>query len=94
VRILIGSSVGIPASSLCITRRLYLVQLNPAGNAAITRSDKMRLLAIDLGISAGLPLLIMILRKIFVIFIYVTALLIKPMQSIFHKATAPTYSKT
>jgi pheromone a factor receptor len=85
VKIIIGTSTGIPASSLCINRRLYLLQLNPAGNVAITNADKIRSLATDLGISLGLPTLLMILRNIFVIFMYVTTCSSKPIQTIVYQ---------
>ena len=73
MKFFIGASVGIPASSLCINRRLYLLQLKSGETAAITMSDRMRALAIDVGISAGLPIIIIILRNVLVISLYDTA---------------------
>jgi hypothetical protein len=89
VRIIAGTIIGIPASSLCINRRLYLLQ---AGNFAITWSDKIQILASDLGISLGLPILFMILRNLFVIFLSDSLLI--PFQTMFIKAIASTYTKT
>ncbi|KAJ3759519.1 pheromone receptor [Lentinula raphanica] len=60
---LIGAAgVGIPASTLCITRRLY--RITSTRTVSITRDDKKRLIYEDLAISAGLPLLVMLLHMI------------------------------
>ncbi|KAF8200240.1 STE3-like pheromone receptor [Pholiota molesta] len=61
-KLIIGVSVGIPAATLCISRRLYYLT---AGNtASITREDKRRMVLIDLCIAVGMPVIIMILHYI------------------------------
>ncbi|KIM66578.1 hypothetical protein SCLCIDRAFT_1211347 [Scleroderma citrinum Foug A] len=61
-KFLIGASVGIPASSLCISRRLY--SISRVSTVSITRADKRRTVIVDLCISVGLPVLIMALHYI------------------------------
>jgi pheromone a factor receptor len=52
--------VGIPAASLCIFRRLYLIA--SIKSVTITKAEKRRAIMVDLAISLGIPLLQMILR--------------------------------
>ncbi|KAI0061262.1 fungal pheromone STE3G-protein-coupled receptor, partial [Artomyces pyxidatus] len=52
-RVLIAQNIGIPASILCITRRLYMLT-DVSGGTSI---DKRREAFIDLGIGLGLPIL-------------------------------------
>ncbi|EPQ55600.1 STE3-like pheromone receptor, partial [Gloeophyllum trabeum ATCC 11539] len=59
----IGAGVGIPAASLCIVRRLYL--LSSIRSVNMTKQDKKRAVIADLAIGLGIPLLIMILRELF-----------------------------
>ncbi|EIW83418.1 putative fungal pheromone GPCR STE3-type [Coniophora puteana RWD-64-598 SS2] len=61
-RFVIATSVAIPASSLCITRRLYLLTTSKT----LTRrwADRRRELYIDLAIGVGLPLLVIALEYI------------------------------
>ncbi|KAJ4486637.1 pheromone receptor [Lentinula edodes] len=54
-QILAGAGVGIPASTLCITRRLY--RLTSIQTVSITRDDKRRAIYEDLAIAVGLPIL-------------------------------------
>ncbi|EDR00817.1 STE3-like pheromone receptor [Laccaria bicolor S238N-H82] len=61
-KIIIGVSIGIPAATLCISRRLY--SLTSVRTVSITRDDKRRMVIIDLCISLGFPVLIMILHYI------------------------------
>ncbi|KAL4061746.1 pheromone A receptor-domain-containing protein [Scleroderma citrinum] len=61
-KFLIGASVGIPASSLCISRRLY--NISCVSTVSITRADKRRTVITDLCISAGLPVLVMALHYV------------------------------
>jgi len=58
---MIGLSVAIPAASLCINRRLYLI----ATKLSVTpfKADKHREVATDLAIGLGIPFLEMILRR-------------------------------
>jgi pheromone a factor receptor len=57
---MIGYSVALPAASLCINRRLYLI--TAVQPVTITRADKWRAVWTDLGIGIGIPVLEMILR--------------------------------
>jgi len=59
---MIGSSVAIPAASLCINRRLY--QIASVSSVTKTRSQKRRDITVDLCIGLGIPLLEMILQYI------------------------------
>ncbi|KAJ7085486.1 pheromone receptor Rcb3 B45 [Mycena belliarum] len=54
-RIVIAVSVGIPASSLCINRRLY--NIATCQTVSMTKALKRRAVMIDLAIALGLPLL-------------------------------------
>ncbi|KAI0078459.1 fungal pheromone STE3G-protein-coupled receptor [Panus rudis PR-1116 ss-1] len=58
----IGAGVGIPASSLCINRRLY--RIAAIRNVSITKEEKKKTVIIDLSITIGLPVLVMILHYI------------------------------
>ncbi|TRM58333.1 pheromone A receptor-domain-containing protein [Schizophyllum amplum] len=61
-KLLLGASIGIPASSLCISHRLWKVTSTKA--LPETRRDALRVIAFDLGLSTGIPLLVMILHVI------------------------------
>ncbi|KIJ08360.1 hypothetical protein PAXINDRAFT_182292 [Paxillus involutus ATCC 200175] len=61
-KFLIGASVGIPASGLCITRRLY--KISRVSTVSVTRQDKRRAVLIDLCICVGIPVLVMVLHYI------------------------------
>lgn len=61
-RITIGLSVAIPAASLCINRRLYLIA--SVKSVTITKAEKRRAILVDLAIGLGIPLLQMILRML------------------------------
>lgn len=61
-RIIVGVSVGIPASSLCINRRLY--KIASCQTASITRAQKKRAVMVDLAIGLGIPFLQMPLQFI------------------------------
>ncbi|KAF8239230.1 STE3-like pheromone receptor [Tricholoma matsutake] len=58
----IGASIGIPASMLCISRRLY--NITALQTASVTREDKRRSIIVDLCITVGVPVLAMILHVI------------------------------
>ncbi|KAF9232484.1 pheromone A receptor-domain-containing protein [Melanogaster broomeanus] len=60
-KFLIGASVGIPASGMCITRRLY--KISCVSSVTITRRDKRRAVFIDLCFCLGIPILVMALRE-------------------------------
>ncbi|KAJ3782798.1 pheromone receptor [Lentinula aff. detonsa] len=62
IQIIGAAGVGIPASTLCITRRLY--RIISTRTVSITRDDKKRLIYEDLAIAVGLPLLVMLLHII------------------------------
>ncbi|KAK0219089.1 putative pheromone receptor [Armillaria fumosa] len=61
-QIILGASVGIPASVLCISRRLYTI--TAVQTASVTRADKRRAVIIDLCIALGLPILVLVLHTI------------------------------
>ncbi|TEB23044.1 putative transmembrane pheromone receptor [Coprinellus micaceus] len=61
-KIIIGVSVGIPASVLCISRRLYT--LTAVKTVAITSGDKRRMVLIDLLIAVVVPVIIMVLHYV------------------------------
>lgn len=54
IRIILGASVGLPAASLCINRRLY--QIATAHSAGFTRAEKKRAILIDTLICVLFPL--------------------------------------
>lgn len=61
-KLLIGASVGVPASALCISRRLYTIAV--IKTASPTHQDKWRAVIIDLSISIGIPVIVMALHYI------------------------------
>ncbi|PPR02533.1 hypothetical protein CVT24_001959 [Panaeolus cyanescens] len=61
-KVIIGVSVGIPAATLCISRRLYY--LTSGNTVSITRQDKRRMIIVDLAIALGIPTLIMVLHYV------------------------------
>ncbi|KAF5382370.1 hypothetical protein D9757_009781 [Collybiopsis confluens] len=61
-QLILGASVGIPASTLCISRRLY--HITSTQTVSIGRDDKLRAVYSDLAIALGLPLLALILHII------------------------------
>ncbi|KAJ3876744.1 pheromone receptor [Lentinula edodes] len=61
-QIIAGAGIGIPASTLCISRRLY--RITSTQTVSITRDDKRRAIYQDLTIAVGLPILVLILHVI------------------------------
>ncbi|KAJ3719605.1 pheromone receptor [Lentinula guzmanii] len=61
-QIILGAGVGIPASTLCISRRLY--RIISTQTVSVTRDDKRRAIYEDLAIAVGLPVLVLILHII------------------------------
>ncbi|EIN05671.1 STE3-domain-containing protein [Punctularia strigosozonata HHB-11173 SS5] len=61
-RLIIGTSVAIPAAALCITRRLY--HITTCEQVMQTRADKRRQIIQDLLIALGIPILEMIIYYI------------------------------
>ncbi|KAF9221767.1 STE3-domain-containing protein [Gyrodon lividus] len=61
-KFIIGSAVAIPASSLCINRRLY--HIASVSSVTKTRAQKRRDVMVDLAIGLGLPILEMCLHYI------------------------------
>jgi len=59
---MIGLSVGIPAASLCINRRLYIIA--SVKSVTVSKAEKRRAILVDLAIGLGIPLLQMILRML------------------------------
>ncbi|THU76386.1 STE3-like pheromone receptor [Dendrothele bispora CBS 962.96] len=62
VQLLQGAGLGIPASVLCISRRLYKITSSQV--ASSTRRDKIRALIVDLCISVGIPILGLVMHFI------------------------------
>ncbi|KAF8174226.1 pheromone A receptor-domain-containing protein [Pholiota molesta] len=61
-KFLLGAGVGITASTLCISRRLY--GITSVQTVSITIADKRRAVIIDLCIAVGIPVLVMALHYI------------------------------
>ncbi|KAG1750492.1 GPCR fungal pheromone mating factor, partial [Suillus paluster] len=61
-KLFIGASVGLPASALCISRRLYTIAV--IKTVSVTREDKRRAVIGDLCISIGIPVTVMALHYI------------------------------
>lgn len=61
-RIIIAANFGIPASSLCINRRLY--HISSVRSITITKDEKRRAVMVDLAIGLGLPLIFTVLQYI------------------------------
>ncbi|KAF5342943.1 hypothetical protein D9758_014961 [Tetrapyrgos nigripes] len=59
-QVVLGAGVGLPASVLCISRRLY--KITSVQTVAITRDDKRRAIYIDLAIALGIPVLVLLLH--------------------------------
>ncbi|KAF8725083.1 hypothetical protein AX14_008399 [Amanita brunnescens Koide BX004] len=61
-RFIVGSAVAIPASSLCINRRLYYIAR--VRSVTHSKAEKRRAVMVDLAIGLGIPFLEMILQII------------------------------
>lgn len=61
-RFMIGLSVAIPAASLCINRRLYIIA--SVKTVTVSKAEKRRAIMVDLAIGLGIPLLEMCLQYI------------------------------
>ncbi|KAI0651369.1 pheromone A receptor-domain-containing protein [Trametes meyenii] len=61
-KFIIGAGIGIPAATLCINRRLYAI--TSVRSVSISRDEKRRAFIVDLCISIGVPVLVMILHYI------------------------------
>jgi len=61
-RIILGVAVGIPASSLCINRRLYHIAC--VKTVTITKVEKRRAILVDLSIGLGIPVFQMAIQYI------------------------------
>ena len=59
-----GSGVGIPASSLCIFRRLYKISIAPGTIPTTDKSVRRHQVMVDLALGLGLPCLEMILGMV------------------------------
>nr|QQL12041.1 mating-type protein STE3.2 [Hypsizygus marmoreus] len=62
IRIMMGASVGLPASSLCINRRLYYI--SSAQAVMITHADKLRNILVDTLICVVFPVVFIALQYI------------------------------
>ena len=58
--IMVGSSVAIPAASLCINRRLY--KIASVQSVTTPRAQRRREIITDLAIGVGIPILVILLR--------------------------------
>ncbi|KAM5538793.1 hypothetical protein V8D89_007515 [Ganoderma adspersum] len=61
-KFLIGAGVGLPASSLCIARRLY--KISSVSTVSISRKEKLRGIYVDVAIAIGVPMIVMALHYI------------------------------
>ncbi|KAF9468427.1 pheromone receptor [Collybia nuda] len=61
-KFIVGVAVAIPASSLCINRRLY--HIASVRSVTITHAEKRRGIMVDLAIGLGIPIMEMILQYI------------------------------
>ncbi|KAK7046047.1 a-factor receptor [Paramarasmius palmivorus] len=59
-QILLGAGIGIPASILCISRRLY--RITSVQTASVTLADKRRAVIEDLAIAVGIPIVVLIMH--------------------------------
>jgi len=60
-RVLVIGSFGLPAASLCVNRRIYLIA--SVRKVTISRAERRRQVAADLAIGLGLPMILLILRE-------------------------------
>ena len=63
-RIYIGSGVGIPASSLCLFRRLYSISIAQGTMPIADKYVRRHRVMADLALGLGLPCLVMILGMV------------------------------
>ncbi|THU83841.1 STE3-like pheromone receptor [Dendrothele bispora CBS 962.96] len=61
-QLVLASGVGLPAATLCISRRLY--KITSVQTVSITRDDKRRAIYVDLAIALGIPILVLLLHMI------------------------------
>ena len=61
-KFIVGTAVAIPAASLCINRRLYIMASVKSATPTVTKAEKRRQIMVDLAIGLGLPIMEMILR--------------------------------
>ncbi|ESK88816.1 pheromone receptor [Moniliophthora roreri MCA 2997] len=59
-QIILGAAVGIPASTLCISRRLY--RITSTQTVSITPRDKKKAVIEDICIAAGVPALVLVMH--------------------------------
>ncbi|KAG6906375.1 hypothetical protein DXG01_014248 [Tephrocybe rancida] len=62
IRIMMGASVGLPAASLCINRRLYHIACGQ--NVSFTRTDKIRAILADTLIAVVFPLVFIAIQYV------------------------------
>ncbi|KAI3609865.1 pheromone receptor STE3_Mr4.1 [Moniliophthora roreri] len=60
IQILLGAGIGIPASTLCIARRLY--KIANLQSVSVTREDKRKAIIIDLCIAVGIPIMVLVMH--------------------------------
>ena len=61
----VGSSVGIPASSLCIFRHLYKISMAPGTIPTADKFARRHRVMVDLALGLGLPCLVMVLGMVY-----------------------------
>ena len=87
-------SIGIPAASLCINRRLYRVASCICAVSA-SKADKRRAIMVDLAIGVGLPVLVMTLRMLLgLYFLRRNTFPDEDLQTTSSKAIDSTFSRT
>ncbi|KAJ8075672.1 a-factor receptor [Marasmius tenuissimus] len=62
VQVILGAAIGIPASTLCISRRLY--RITSIRSVSLSRADKKRAIIEDVCIAAGIPAIVLALHTI------------------------------
>ncbi|EIM84303.1 fungal pheromone STE3G-protein-coupled receptor, partial [Stereum hirsutum FP-91666 SS1] len=55
IRIILGSAVAIPAASLCINRRLYIIASGTTSSVTTGLRDKQKAILVDMVIGLGIP---------------------------------------
>ncbi|KAH6890865.1 pheromone A receptor-domain-containing protein [Coprinopsis sp. MPI-PUGE-AT-0042] len=61
-KIILGAGIAIPASILCISRRLYTIASSTT--VSMTRRDKRNAVLVDLAIAVGIPVIVMALHVV------------------------------
>jgi len=91
-RVLVIGSFGVPAASLCASRRIYLIA--SVRKVTISRAERRRQVVVDLAIGLGLPIIFLILGKNLVSIVKQTSNASNLFQSIFITLRDTSFLKT